>query len=127
VPVPRPEHLAAFKVVALKNDPSRAFRDQDDLRSSSTFPASTRTRSGEPSNVMASESASMKSSEPLDLPDLERDIPTTPDDIQALRRHRPRVPESWWDALTAASEQLPGLDEARRRRKTFAGFLPFEL
>jgi len=32
VPVPSPEHLAALKVVALKNDPDRAFRDQEDLR-----------------------------------------------------------------------------------------------
>jgi uncharacterized protein (DUF1330 family) len=32
VPIPRPEHLAALKVVALKNDPDRAFRDQEDLR-----------------------------------------------------------------------------------------------
>lgn len=32
VPVPSPEHLVALKVVALKNDPDRAFRDQEDLR-----------------------------------------------------------------------------------------------
>ena len=32
VPVPTPEHLAALKVVSLKNDPDRAFRDQEDLR-----------------------------------------------------------------------------------------------
>lgn len=32
VPVPSPEHLAALKVLALKNDPERAFRDQEDLR-----------------------------------------------------------------------------------------------
>jgi len=32
VPVPSPEHLAALKVVSLKNDPARAFRDQEDLR-----------------------------------------------------------------------------------------------
>jgi len=32
VPVPSPEHLAALKVVSLKNDPDRAFRDQEDLR-----------------------------------------------------------------------------------------------
>lgn len=32
VPVPSPEHLAALKVVSLKNDPGRAFRDQEDLR-----------------------------------------------------------------------------------------------
>lgn len=31
-PVPSPEHLAALKVVSLKNDPDRAFRDQEDLR-----------------------------------------------------------------------------------------------
>jgi hypothetical protein len=70
---------------------------------------------------------STKSSEPLDLLELERDIPTTPEDIQALRQHRPRMPENWWDVLTEASEQLPGLEEARRRRKTFEGWPPFEL
>ncbi len=31
-PVPSPEHLAALKVAALKNDPERVFRDQEDLR-----------------------------------------------------------------------------------------------
>ena len=76
---------------------------------------------------MGSMNDSMKSSEPLDLLALERDIPTTPEDIRALRRHRPRVPENWWDVLTQASEQLPNLEEARRRRKTFEGCPPFEL
>ncbi len=76
---------------------------------------------------MGSVNDSTKSSEPLDLQELERDIPTTPDDIRALRQHRPRVPVSWWDALTQASEQLPGLQAARRRRKTFEGCAPFEL
>ena len=70
---------------------------------------------------------STKSSEPLDLLELERDIPTTPEDIRALREHRPRMPENWWDVLTQASEQLPGVEEARRRRKTFEGCEPFEL
>ena len=76
---------------------------------------------------MGSVNALKKSSEPLDLLALERDIPTTPEDIRALRQHRPRMPESWWDVLTEASEQLPGLQEARRRRKTFEGCSPFEL
>lgn len=31
-PVPRPEHLAALKVAAMKNDPDRAFREQEDIR-----------------------------------------------------------------------------------------------
>ena len=35
VPVPRPEHLAAMKVLAIKNDPSRTFQDLADLRSMS--------------------------------------------------------------------------------------------
>ena len=30
--VPRPEHLAAMKVVAMKNDPSRVFQDLADVR-----------------------------------------------------------------------------------------------
>jgi hypothetical protein len=76
---------------------------------------------------MGSMNDSTKSSEPLDLLALERDIPTTPEDILALRQHRPRMPENWWDVLTQASEQLPNLEEARRRRKTFEGCPPFEL
>jgi hypothetical protein len=76
---------------------------------------------------MGSASDSTKSSEPLDLLEIERDIPTTPEDIRALREIRPRMPENWWDVLTQASEQLPGLQEARLRRKTFEGCAPFEL
>lgn len=30
--VPRPEHLAAMKVFAMKNDPSRTFRELEDVR-----------------------------------------------------------------------------------------------
>jgi hypothetical protein len=32
IPVPRPEHLIAMKVVAMKNDPSRTFQDMADIR-----------------------------------------------------------------------------------------------
>jgi hypothetical protein len=35
--------------------------------------------------------------------------------------------ENWWDVLTQASEQLPGVQEALRRRKTFEGCEPFEI
>lgn len=69
----------------------------------------------------------MSSSDDFDLLNLERDIPTTPEDIRALRENRPRMPENWWDVLTRASEQLPGVEEARKRRKTFEGWEPFEL
>ncbi len=32
LPVPKPEHLAALKVVAMKNDPARVFQDMADIR-----------------------------------------------------------------------------------------------
>ncbi len=32
VPVPRPEHLASLKVVAMKNDSERTLREQEDIR-----------------------------------------------------------------------------------------------
>ena len=32
MPVPRPEHLAAMKVLAMKNDPARTFQEMNDLR-----------------------------------------------------------------------------------------------
>ncbi len=32
VPVPRPEHLAAMKVHAIKNDPTRTLQDLADIR-----------------------------------------------------------------------------------------------
>jgi len=32
IPVPRPEHLIAMKVVAMKNDPTRTYQDMADIR-----------------------------------------------------------------------------------------------
>jgi hypothetical protein len=32
IPVPRPEHLIAMKIVAMKNDPSRTYQDMADVR-----------------------------------------------------------------------------------------------
>jgi hypothetical protein len=69
----------------------------------------------------------MKSPDSFDLLDLDRDIPTTQEDVRALRENQPRMPDNWWDVLTEASEQLPGVQEALRRRKTFEGCPPFEL
>jgi hypothetical protein len=36
--LPKPEHLAALKVVAMKNDPSRSFQDMADIRFLLTLP-----------------------------------------------------------------------------------------
>lgn len=59
--------------------------------------------------------------------DLERDIPTTPEDVIALRKQRPVRGENWLEDLYRLTQQLPGVDEALRRRKTFEGCEPFEL
>ncbi|NIA09212.1 MAG: hypothetical protein GWP10_05620 [Nitrospiraceae bacterium] len=32
IPVPRPEHLIALKVLAMKNDPARTFREMADIQ-----------------------------------------------------------------------------------------------
>jgi hypothetical protein len=62
-----------------------------------------------------------------DLLNIERDIPTTPEDIRALRENRPKIGEDWLNQLTRMYEQVPNADELRRRRRTFEGFEPFEL
>jgi len=38
IPVPKPEHLAALKVLAMKNDPGRALQDMADIRFLLTLP-----------------------------------------------------------------------------------------
>lgn len=66
----------------------------------------------------------MTRSSPPDLLDLEKDIPTTEEDVLALRRHRPQWREDWLDQLTALSETFP---YDLRKRPTFEGCEPFEL
>ena len=61
-----------------------------------------------------------------DLASLERDLPTTPDDIAALRRAKNAVPREDPNALQALYDALPA--EARLpRRTTSAGWEVFEL
>jgi hypothetical protein len=62
-----------------------------------------------------------------DLLNLERDIPTTPEDIRALRENRPKRGEDWLNQLTLVSQQIPNLAEIISGRRTFEGFEPFEL
>lgn len=38
IPVPKPEHLAAMKVLAFRNDPARTFQDMADIRFLLTLP-----------------------------------------------------------------------------------------
>jgi hypothetical protein len=62
-----------------------------------------------------------------ELLELEKDIPTTPEDIRALRENRPKVGEDWLSQLTRVSQQIPNLQEILRKRPTFEGCEPFEL
>jgi len=65
---------------------------------------------------------SSKRPEPLDL---EKDLPTTAEDVAALRRARERRPLGFVDYLEFLS-RLPFPDH-RVRRKTHEGHEPFEL
>jgi hypothetical protein len=62
-----------------------------------------------------------------DLLFLERDLPTTAEDVRALRENRPRGEGDWWDQLMRLSEQFPEAAPALGRRRTFEGYEPFEL
>ncbi|HSS49182.1 MAG TPA: hypothetical protein VLX28_09555 [Thermoanaerobaculia bacterium] len=66
------------------------------------------------------ETASMKSSEPSDPFDLAWNVPTTPEDIEALRNNRPRLGENWWEQLQMQSisflESKRGVAKGRRSR-----------
>ena len=68
----------------------------------------------------------MTSPRPFELLDLERDIPTTAEDIAALARLRPPAEPD----LLVHIERLqppPWLPPARNSRRTSAGWEPFEL
>lgn len=69
----------------------------------------------------------MSSQNPSDLLDLERDVPTTAEDVRALRENRPRSGEDWLARLQSLADQFPSTEDSRRRRKTFEGCEPFEL
>ncbi len=59
--------------------------------------------------------------------DLEKDLPTTPEDIQALRENRPKSAKPWWVEIQELADQFPSDWEVRRRRPTAEGWEPFEL
>ena len=69
----------------------------------------------------------MRSKEPSDLLDFERDIPTSPEDVRALEEHRPHAGEDWLHQLEELSKQFPVSPEDLARRPTFKGCEPFEL
>ncbi len=55
------------------------------------------------------------------------DLPTTDEDVRALRQLRVPTAGDWLAALTALAAQVPHAEAVLRRRRTFAGLAPFEL
>jgi hypothetical protein len=58
------------------------------------------------------------------------DLPTTADDVRALREHRPQLLQpgiDWLEELTVLASQAPPAAAGLRLRRTFAGLAPFEL
>jgi hypothetical protein len=62
-----------------------------------------------------------------DLPFCDGDLPTSRDDVRALREHRPKPGIDWLEELTSLARQVPQAATNLRRRRTFAGLAPFEL
>ena len=70
----------------------------------------------------------MRSSKPSDLTslNLERDVPTTREDVEALRRLRQETP-SWLLLPPEALDAILPADALDRRPATSRGATPFEL
>jgi hypothetical protein len=70
----------------------------------------------------------MTSKKLSDLLDLESGIPTTAEDVRALRESRAqRAGDDWLDQLQRLADQFPASYEDLERRPTFEGCEPFEL
>lgn len=70
----------------------------------------------------------MSSKEPSDLLDLETGIPTTAEDILALRESRAQnAGADWLDQVQKLADQFPASYRDLERRPTFEGYEPFEL
>lgn len=77
-------------------------------------------------NGMAWASATMASSRPSELLN-DEDLPTTRQDVEALRERRPRAGSNWLEDLATLAALAPQAARTLRERPTFAGLPPFEL
>ena len=57
----------------------------------------------------------------------DHDLPTTGEDLVALRQHRPHAGSDWLNDLTRLAAQVPPASSLLVQRRTFAGLPPFEL
>jgi hypothetical protein len=69
----------------------------------------------------------MNSKKLSDLLDLETAIPTTAEDVRALRERRQPAGDDWLDQVQKLADQFPASYEDLERRPTFDGSEPFEL
>ncbi|HEY3171186.1 MAG TPA: hypothetical protein VGK86_01280 [Thermoanaerobaculia bacterium] len=128
LPVPRPEHLAAMKVQAMKNDPERRHQELADIGYLIRLrPASIAVRFGATSSRAASRNCTMRSNRPGKLLNLESDLPTTEKDVEAQRRLRAGPVLGLEDYLRFLAAFEPPSYEALRAKRGPCGDSPFEL
>jgi len=85
LPVARPEHLAMMKFLAVKNEQRRDRQDLPDLAFLMSLPGINRAEG---------------------LPDFERDMPLTPEAIEAMREARLHPPVLTWEEYIQAVDEL---------------------
>jgi hypothetical protein len=125
--VPRPEFLAAMKVHAMRNDPERRHQELADIRFLLGLPNGIERRFGHTSRRAGWESSTTNSKKRSDLLDLERDLPTTPDDVAAQRRLKARQWPGSEQYLRFLASFDPVSPEELRRKEGPRGDSPFEL
>lgn len=123
VRVPKPEHLIAMKVHAMKNDPTRSFKELADVQFLLGLPGVDQTeargisseqaywRNGMSSSNSRDESGAAAEGDALDL---DIGLPVTPRDVEALRALTPRLSNDDYLKWVAALPP-PSFDELAKR------------
>jgi hypothetical protein len=105
--VPKPEHLIAMKVQAIKDAPERTWQDLVDIAYLFRLDGVNREKCDSTSSVRVCSRNGMSSPNPDEdgVIDLPRDVPTTVADVEVLRRLRRETP-SWLLLSPAEFESL---------------------
>jgi hypothetical protein len=128
IAVPRPEHLIAMKVQAMKDAPERTWQDLADIGYLLRLPAVDATRRTAISRAPDSRRSGMSSrtrSEAAAL-NLTADVPTTAQDVAVLRQLRAATP-SWFSLTLSELDALLPRAALYRRPPIRAEAHPFVL
>jgi hypothetical protein len=126
ISVPRPEHLIAMKVQAMKDAPERTWQELVDIGYLMTLEGVDRTEiRGYFENSRSAGGNSTGSSDRA-LLDLERDIPTTADDVRVLAELR-RQTQGWLDLTADEIDAILPAGALERRPPTPQDRPPFSL